>query len=1194
VRSIILGDTVFDEALDITSNWHYASSWREEHCWNSSKFLNSDYGGMSSLDSRWSENSPRSGFNDVHDAHYEFDFDCDGRDDRVGEEWHPSTSEDLCPFGVFERKEIANCEIVLDGKVIGSENSDCDGDGFGDACDNCPSVANMFQKDKDDDGIGTACDNCRDLANPDQADGDLDGVGDACDTCPDDPNPGLEQELDTDEDGVMDACDNCPTDANTEQYDVDEDGIGDECDDEPTVRFARNIFGAVPGTNKNQVSVSPFPIDYLLVGGHDRGPHSVEMRWCDCSKVSGYNDEGKCKEFNCGDDNPELEKNTQYNHERWHLVSWSKDNIGIESIGAEQVKNTKLFGAGIFYIPVEDSNGVVTRGPAPAPDHEPLPWNYNHHKMKVNCPTVTNWSLAGYDTQTGLWAYHCDPTVTRYDTKLSDRVFWNWGDELWWQFYNDYEPGSGFDEERPGQMMQSTAGTYWGRLWVRPESDGQLNVNIANDYALFVLGVTVGINYNPPDWWDWVHPLEEVTDPILVPEFRAGSPLEDVVLGNLIPSLGNPTLAFYGIRMGADVELGSYRYNEAWTSRNAAVQGMMIAMIDPQTLETVTWAYMVGEGEESVPDTLGYAVARVPVNPQLYSGQRAATAIFGGELGDGTLSNNLWVGSTLDLDENGVPRMRFFRVPVQGDSPAKRKNATLVFDKTRNRLLLLGGQLSDGTNSNDLWSFDLESMQWNKLISDTFLNVTGLQAAYLPGGVLLVGGVRNDGRPNTDISFLRFDTLGVSTIANLTDGPGFREGISISVAHSVGGYKLLVYGGLDQHEVHHSDLWELDLIEMTWSKREDDCSSNNCPSTDGKALLLSNFDASQVAVYPNAGNIKELYWAIGLGWNGWISDINLAGGDDVPRDCDGDGIGDRETTMACAGGDAWYSEVGHLRCPDAVTGERSCSADAPTSMSKVASWRPDGWEWVVDFALGETEDFSYVLTDGSLYTFDLSSFDTGLHPVDEDSITIPSNCWFFGSLPDWSYDLKVWNGYLYVGSKSGVHVFDLTDPSNPEEVGYFASYGKVRDMALLGDALYLADGNGITAVNIGNPTDLVEEGRINRSHAVRALGINYDDWKLVAMTTRGVGVLDIRTNPRQPLIIAKKAFATWLYSDLRVDGRWIYLNGLMPMSIYHTGDRLEMKHTHQGLDDWIEGRVLQDDLALRLNWWKNRYEVWAE
>jgi hypothetical protein len=61
---------------------------------------------------------------------------------------------------------------------------DADGDGVGDAEDDCPTVADPDQLDADADGAGDACDNCAAVANPDQADtfGAV-GVGDACD-CP--------------------------------------------------------------------------------------------------------------------------------------------------------------------------------------------------------------------------------------------------------------------------------------------------------------------------------------------------------------------------------------------------------------------------------------------------------------------------------------------------------------------------------------------------------------------------------------------------------------------------------------------------------------------------------------------------------------------------------------------------------------------------------------------------------------------------------------------------------------------------------------------------------------------------------------------------------------------------------------------------------------------------------------------------
>ena len=167
---------------------------------------------------------------------------------------------------------------------VGAYGLDSDADGWPDACDNCPAVANSNQADADGDGLGDVCDpcpndprndwdqdglcadvdNCPDAYNPGQADEDSDGVGDACDGCPDDTinDPDLDglcgmvdncpytynpDQADADGDGVGDACDNCLYTPNPDQADSDGDGVGNACDvlcDHPTAALTAAGGGA--------------------------------------------------------------------------------------------------------------------------------------------------------------------------------------------------------------------------------------------------------------------------------------------------------------------------------------------------------------------------------------------------------------------------------------------------------------------------------------------------------------------------------------------------------------------------------------------------------------------------------------------------------------------------------------------------------------------------------------------------------------------------------------------------------------------------------------------------------------------------------------------------------------------------------------------------------------------------------------
>lgn len=179
-------------------------------------------------------------------------------------------AENLDEDGDGQFDDVDNCDTEdnpdqsdFDGDGIGDACDDSDGDSFMDDVDDCPEVPNEQGLDSNGNGVGDACedadfdgvldgeDNCP-VPNPDQLDRDEDGQGDACDddrdgdgdandvdNCPETPNAGG---ADTDGDGIGDACDdsdgdaifdlddNCSGASNPAQRDSDEDGEGDACD----------------------------------------------------------------------------------------------------------------------------------------------------------------------------------------------------------------------------------------------------------------------------------------------------------------------------------------------------------------------------------------------------------------------------------------------------------------------------------------------------------------------------------------------------------------------------------------------------------------------------------------------------------------------------------------------------------------------------------------------------------------------------------------------------------------------------------------------------------------------------------------------------------------------------------------------------------------------------------------------------
>lgn len=1014
------------------------------------------------------------------------------------------------------------------------------------------------------------------------------------------PGIGDPPDYDRDGDSIERWVDNCLTEPNISQSNCDDDYRGDACDDDVCVDFCG------PGVSPRKGIVPVFydgiwahtgyapediTVSYCAYGaanGDRHQFHDVQLRWCDCN---GYaeprpDETGVCTADVCLRRNWRLYYDPHFMHANWQVISYAT--------GAPDTTDLPAY-------------------PRSCWPSEPVEVDKYVYYPSASCSYDDYWSQWWWDLGdgagtpgTGWCTYHCAPKSVHYkigndlDPVLEKRSSWLWKREMWWKSTFDPWPRPP-RKENSDYFSTDPLDRYWGYLWLRPEwESGVRDITEVNKYHRFWVPAETGRMMKIPRRQDELFFLHAT---LTMPPSRLVSP--DSHVAQTLIHIDEPQMALHAIPPELSGDAGKYAYSAGLAGPDTAIAGLKIMFIDGQSLEVKDFGYSTGMmaqeqsiqsavmGSSSpVPNTIKFAASRFVrqiQNPQTDIVTRdEGIAIFGGQLSSGQLDNHLWIGRLGGLDQEGTPFYVWSSVGYSQNWPEPRSGAMMAFDEVGERLFLFGGTLSGGAVASDFWELDLGSMQW-RMLSNGFPGLTDAKLVQYANQTYISSGKDNDGQVNPNIYLFDRDNLDLEKIADAREGPGVRENVSMSYGAFRSG-RIIIYGGRDINGRDHTDLWEFDFETNSWSQRIRDCEGRSCPGDGRYAFIHANAQGRHIGLYASGDMAGNLYFKTGGTGDRWVGSYELHGPPPA-MDCDSDGEIDPDSQKACKSGQEWYADVGRYSCGEPGSGEMICAVPQPTEMTLADSWNPSKGERIVDFVSGP-EQYTYLLTNRRLHTFNLDALSDGLTPVDTDSVSRPGGGWHH-PLTDRSYDIEIHGSHAYVASWSGLHVFSLEKPWDPEEVGHLSTDELIRDMAFLGKVLYLASGLAIIVVNAADPTNLFEVNRVDLDGHALKVGVNNEDRRLIALTQQVLQRFDVSTDPYWPYETDSMTIAGRAFDEMKVDGSWIYLAGRWTQSFFDDDSGgLVLKGSHE-LSEWVKGRALKEKFAERIMKQQNRYEVWG-
>jgi hypothetical protein len=174
-------------------------------------------------------------------------------------------------------------------------------------------------------------------------------------------------------------------------------------------------------------------------------------------------------------------------------------------------------------------------------------------------------------------------------------------------------------------------------------------------------------------------------------------------------------------------------------------------------------------------------------------------------------------------------------------------------------------------------------------------------------------------------------------------------------------------------------------------------------------------------------------------------------------------------------------------------------------------------------------NYAYCASGSGLLIFDVSN---------------PSNPQLVGKLlmPDSAVGIYVSGNYAYVADyDAGLRVIDVSNPTNPREVGFFDTPGYAWDVYVSGNYAYVADGwAGLRVIDVSNPSNPREIGFFDTPGDTIGVYVS-GNYAYVASGWEGLRVIDV-SNPSNPREVGHFVTSSDAYAqDVYVSGNYAYV-----------------------------------------------------